>query len=69
MAKTYSMLHSKIQDKFNEGGVEIMSPHYGAMRDGNQTTIPSDYLPKEYQAPSFRLFGLDLFGNKNNDNK
>lgn len=69
MAKTYSMLHSKIQDKFNEGGVEIMSPHYGAMRDGNQTTIPTDYLPKEYQAPSFRLFGLDLFGNKNNDNK
>lgn len=64
MAKIYSQLHSKIQDKFNEAGVEIMSPHYGAMRDGNQTTIPSDYLPKKYQAPSFRLFGVNLFGDK-----
>ncbi|OIP60070.1 MAG: hypothetical protein AUK34_07040 [Ignavibacteria bacterium CG2_30_36_16] len=66
MARIYSELHSKIQDKFNEAGVEIMSPHYGAMRDGNQTTIPQDYLPKEYQAPPFRLFGVNLFG-KNND--
>jgi len=65
MAIIYSELHSKIQDKFNEAGVEIMSPHYGAMRDGNQTAIPPDYLPKEYKAPSFRIFGLDLFGNQN----
>lgn len=64
MAKTYSILHSKIQDKFNEAGVEIMSPHYGAMRDGNQVTIPVDYLPKDYETPSFRLFGIDLTGNK-----
>jgi len=65
MAIIYSELHSKIQDKFNEAGVEIMSPHYGAMRDGNQTAIPPDYLPKEYKAPSFRIFGLYLFGNQN----
>ncbi|PKL82318.1 MAG: mechanosensitive ion channel protein [Ignavibacteriae bacterium HGW-Ignavibacteriae-3] len=56
MAKIYSELHSNIQDKFNEAGVEIMSPHYGAHRDGNQTTIPENYLPKTYQAPSFRFF-------------
>ncbi|MCX6640889.1 MAG: mechanosensitive ion channel [bacterium] len=55
MAKIYSDLHQNIQDKFNEGGVEIMSPHYGAMRDGNQTTIPENYLPKDYRAPSFRI--------------
>lgn len=61
MAKLYSELHSHIQDRFNEAGVEIMSPHYGAMRDGNQTTIPQDYLPKSYEPPSFRLFG-NLFG-------
>ncbi|MHC1738920.1 MAG: mechanosensitive ion channel family protein [Ignavibacteriaceae bacterium] len=66
-ALTYSELHSKIQDKFNEAAVEIMSPHYGAVRDGNQTTIPEDYLPKEYKAPPFRLFGLN-FGNKNHEN-
>lgn len=62
MAATYSKLHSNIQDKFNEAGVEIMSPHYGAMRDGNQITIPNDYLSKEYQTPSFRLFGVDIIG-------
>lgn len=62
MASIYSLLHAAIQDKFNEAGVEIMSPHYGAMRDGNQTTIPEDYLPKDYKAPSFKIFGQNLFG-------
>ena len=32
-----------------------MSPHYRAVRDGNQTTIPADYLPKDYEAPGFRV--------------
>lgn len=53
-AVIYSALHANIQDKFNEAGVEIMSPHYKALRDGNQTTIPTEYLPKDYQAPGFR---------------
>jgi small-conductance mechanosensitive channel len=52
-AVIYSHLHANIQDKFNEAGVEIMSPHYKALRDGNATTIPTDYLPKDYQAPAF----------------
>jgi small-conductance mechanosensitive channel len=68
MSKTYSALHSKIQDKFNSAGIEIMSPHYSAMRDGNQTTIPEENLPKDYKAPSFRIFGVDLFG-RNEDKK
>ena len=55
MAKIYSELHQNIQDKFNEAGVEIMSPHYAAVRDGNQTAIPETYLPKTYQAPAFRV--------------
>jgi small-conductance mechanosensitive channel len=55
MAQIYSELHQNIQDKFNEAKVEILSPRYGAIRDGNQTTIPADYLPKEYQAPAFRI--------------
>ena len=63
MATIYAELHQNIQDKFNEAGVEIMSPHYTQVRDGNQTTIPEQYLPKNYQAPAFR-FGLPntLFG-------
>jgi small-conductance mechanosensitive channel len=47
MARTYSELHQNIQDKFNQAGVEIMSPHYRAERDGNQTTIPSTTGTKE----------------------
>ena len=41
MPRIYSELHANIQDKFNEAGVEIMSPHYRAVRDGNAITIPN----------------------------
>ena len=44
----YSGLHRNIQDKFNEGGVEIMSPHYVQLRDGNEPAIPSQYVPKDH---------------------
>ena len=40
MAATYSTLHENILDEFNRGGVEIMSPSYLALRNGQQTTIP-----------------------------
>lgn len=40
----YSSLHQNIQDSFNAAGIEIMSPHYSALREGNTTTIPPDYL-------------------------
>ena len=36
----YSQLHQNIQDCFRESGIEIMSPHYNALRDGNNSTIP-----------------------------
>lgn len=55
MAKIYSDLHANIQDKFNNAGVEIMSPHFSSVRDGNRIAIPDDYLPKGYSAPAFRL--------------
>ncbi|WP_317418333.1 mechanosensitive ion channel family protein, partial [Phocaeicola coprophilus] len=32
LAEIYSDLHQNIQDRFNEAGVEIMSPHYMAVR-------------------------------------
>lgn len=54
-AQIYSQLHQNIQDKFNEAGVEIMSPHYGSIRDGNQTAIPPDYLPKDYIPSTFKV--------------
>jgi small-conductance mechanosensitive channel len=54
-AVIYSNLHQNIQDVCNERGIEILSPHYRAARDGNASTIPSDYLPKDYEAPSFNV--------------
>jgi small-conductance mechanosensitive channel len=53
--RIYSSLHQNIQDCCNEMGIEIMSPHYRAQRDGNTTTIPADYLPKDYKAPGFNV--------------
>jgi small-conductance mechanosensitive channel len=55
----YSQLHQNIQDIFNEAGVEIMSSHYSNIRDGNKTTVPDEYLPKDYVAPSFRIKDTD----------
>ncbi|NJN36121.1 MAG: mechanosensitive ion channel [Nitrospiraceae bacterium] len=64
MALIYAELHQNIQDKFNEGGVEIMSPHYATIRDGNKTTIPDPYLPKTYQAPGIRIENVGNWFNK-----
>ena len=54
-ARIYSDLHQNIQDVCFENGIEILSPHYRAGRDGNATTIPADYLDKDYKAPSFNV--------------
>lgn len=40
MQSIYSCLHQNIKDAFDTAGVEIMSPHYLALRDGNPVTLP-----------------------------
>ena len=55
MADIYSELHQNIQEKFNEAAVEIMSPHYSQLRDGNTVTIPEAYRPAGYTPPSIRV--------------
>jgi small-conductance mechanosensitive channel len=55
MANIYSELHKNIQDCFNAAGVEIMSPHYSSLRDGNTMAIPADCLPAEYQPSAHRI--------------
>lgn len=55
-AGIYSSLHQNIQDVCFERGIEILSPHYRAARDGNMSTIPAKYLPKGYSAPGFNIF-------------
>ncbi|NJM23255.1 MAG: mechanosensitive ion channel [Richelia sp. RM2_1_2] len=68
MARIYSEMHQNIQDKCNEAGIEILSPHYSAVRDGSQITIPEDYLPQDYTAPGWKVFTqgniLDLLNNQ-----
>ncbi|WP_343697435.1 mechanosensitive ion channel family protein [Flavobacterium sp.] len=53
--RIYSSLHQNIQDSFNAAGIEIMSPHYNALRDGNTTTIPENYLKSDYEPPFFNI--------------
>lgn len=64
MLDIYSALHQHIQDQFNTAGVEIMSPGYTALRDGNYTTVSTERVPPDYQPPGFRL--LPLSGIKQN---
>jgi len=54
-AVIYSELHQNIQDVCNERGIEIMSPHYRAARDGNMTTIPNEYLPENFEPAAFNV--------------
>jgi small-conductance mechanosensitive channel len=53
MPRIYSELHQNIQDKCNEADIEILSPAFSALRDGNHSTLPANYLPDDYTPPSF----------------
>ncbi len=55
MPKIYSQLHQNIQDYCNQAGIEILSPAYSSIRDGNHSTIPSNYLPVDYTPPTFQI--------------
>ncbi|MEO0409699.1 MAG: mechanosensitive ion channel domain-containing protein [Cyanobacteria bacterium P01_A01_bin.135] len=55
-----------VHEQCNRAGVEILSPVYSALRDGNPSTLPADQLPQDYVAPGFKvnpsgnLFQVDL---------
>lgn len=55
MVNIYSALHANIQDCFYAAGVEIMSPVFSALRDGNRTAIPAEFLPPDYHPQGFRI--------------
>ena len=61
----YSDLHLNIQDRFNEAGVEICSPHFSSLRDGNTIAIPENYIKPDYKAPGFRIDMTETANNKN----
>lgn len=60
MASTYSHLHQNIQDVCNEQGIEILSPHFSAIRDGSALNVPPEYIPKDYKPPGFKIFPWKL---------
>ncbi|WP_294081466.1 mechanosensitive ion channel family protein [Proteiniphilum sp. UBA5384] len=41
-AVIYSQLHQNIQDIFREAGIELITPHYRATRDGNKSVVPPE---------------------------
>lgn len=51
----YNQLHQNIQDFCNAADIEILSPAFSALRDGNHSTIPAEYLPKDYESPGFQI--------------
>jgi len=55
MAFTYSDLHRNILEKFDAAGIEIMSPHYYSLRDGNASTVPSVLGTEGYTQPGFKV--------------
>lgn len=55
MPLIYSELHQNIQDHCNAAGIEILSPSFSALRDGNPSTIPASYLPEGYSPPGFKV--------------
>ncbi len=55
MVYIYADLLANIQDCFFAAGVEIMSPVFSALRDGNRTAMPDEFLPKDYRPQGFRI--------------
>lgn len=54
-AVIYSHLHENIKNELHNAGIEILSPHYSAIRDGNVLTVPPENVPKDYIKPWFKI--------------
>lgn len=55
MPKLYSHLHQNIQEQFNQAGIEILSPHYKALRDGGSSTVVTPQSNPQYQEKPITL--------------
>jgi hypothetical protein len=49
------LLHESIKNELHNAGIEILSPHYNAVRDGNVLTVPPENVPKGYVQPGFKI--------------
>ena len=59
----YSELHGNILRKCDEAGIEILSPHYAALRDGNDTTLSPGRVDQGSTVTGFRIYPV----NRNSD--
>jgi hypothetical protein len=55
MRLTLSALNERVQDVFAEAKVEITSPAYTAIRDGNAMAIPPESLATDYVPGAFSV--------------
>jgi small-conductance mechanosensitive channel len=61
-ALIYSYLHENIKNELHNAGIEILSPHYNAVRDGNDLTVPPENKPKGYKKPGFNIGDFKIGG-------
>ncbi|MHA7055783.1 hypothetical protein ACWGOQ_0001080 [Aquimarina sp. M1] len=54
-AVIYSLLHENLKNELHHAGIEILSPHYHAVRDGNMLTVPPSNVPENYKKPGFEI--------------
>ena len=59
MNTIYSELHANILKHCDEAGIEILSPHYTALRDGNESTLSTEHLTPESTIPGFRIYPIN----------
>ncbi|HTI37092.1 MAG TPA: mechanosensitive ion channel domain-containing protein [Vicinamibacterales bacterium] len=62
MIDIYAALHLRIQDEFGAAGVEIMSPHYTAFRDGNPAVVPGGGPGASAAGAAYHPAGGTTFG-------
>lgn len=56
MSGIYSDLYKNVQDVFNREGIEILSPHYRAQRDGSEVTMPKEFIQNnKFRTPPFNM--------------
>ena len=48
-------MHENIKNEMHNAGIEILSPHYNAVRDGNSLTVPPENIPKDYKKTGFKI--------------
>jgi len=58
MMALYSRLRENLQDSLAEAGIEILSPAYQSLRDGNPSTIPAPHTPSA-APPAFRVRSVE----------